>query len=112
MPAVITHRSDKSRPLTWIEIGSVSGPQIALPSALLRAARLQIVGSGQGSVSTADIITELPALAAEISTGTYAIDALPTPLSQVETTWNASVEPGQRIVFVPEPPRSDDTTAP
>ena len=101
MPAVITHRTDKSRPLTWIEIGSMSGLQITLPSAWLRAARLQLVGSGQGSVSTKDIIGELPALAAEISTGTYTIDAVSAPLSHVQTTWNAPVAPGQRIVFVP-----------
>ena len=101
MPAVITHRTDKSRPLTWIEIGSMSGLEITLPSAWLRAARLQLVGSGQGSVSTKDIIGELPALAAEISTGTYTIDAVSAPLSHVQTTWNAPVAPGQRIVFVP-----------
>jgi NADPH:quinone reductase-like Zn-dependent oxidoreductase len=101
MPAVITHRTDKSRPLTWIEIGSMSGLQITLPSAWLRAARLQLVGSGQGSVSTKDTIGELPALAAEISTGTYTIDAVSAPLSHVQTTWNAPVAPGQRIVFVP-----------
>jgi NADPH:quinone reductase-like Zn-dependent oxidoreductase len=101
MPGVIKHRTDKSRPLTWIEIGSMSGLQITLPSAWLRAARLQLVGSGQGSVSAKDIITELPALAAEITTGTYTISAVSTPLSQVETTWNAPVPPGQRIVFAP-----------
>jgi NADPH:quinone reductase-like Zn-dependent oxidoreductase len=56
---------------------------------------------GQGSVSTNDIIGELPALAAEISTGTYTIDAVATPLAQVESAWNAPLAPGQRIVFVP-----------
>jgi len=101
MPAALTHRTDKSQPLTWIEIGSMSGLQITLPSAWLRAAPLQLVGSGQGSVSTTDIISQLPALAGEISTGTYTIDAVPIPLSHVRTAWNAPVAPGQRIVFVP-----------
>jgi NADPH:quinone reductase-like Zn-dependent oxidoreductase len=108
MPAVITHRSDKSHPLTWIEIGSMSGLQITLPSAWLRSARIQIVGSGQGSVSTKDIISELPGLAAEISTGSYTIDAVSTPLSEVATTWNAPVAPGQRIVYVPNPAHADE----
>jgi hypothetical protein len=101
MPALIKHRSDKSRPLTWIEIGSMSGLEITLPSAWLRSARVQLVGSGQGSVSTADIVSELPALAAEISTGAYTIGAIATPLSEVRTTWNAPATPGRRIVFVP-----------
>jgi NADPH:quinone reductase-like Zn-dependent oxidoreductase len=101
MPAVITHRTDDSQPLTWIEVGSMSGLEITLLSAWLRAARLQVLGSGQGSVSTQDIAGELPALASEISTGTYRIDAVRRPLSDVQAAWNAPVAPGQRIVFVP-----------
>ncbi len=101
MPTVLRHRTDKSRLLTWIEIGSMSGLQITLPSAWLRGVRLQVVGSGQGSVSSPDYIAELPALADEISTGTFTIDAVPTPLNQVETAWSTPLAPGQRIVFVP-----------
>jgi NADPH:quinone reductase-like Zn-dependent oxidoreductase len=101
LPAISTARSDKSRPLTWIVIGSMSGLEIALPSAWLRAAKLQIVGSGQGSVRSRDIIDELPTLANEVSNGTYTIDAVPIPLAQVETAWNAPLAPGKRIVFRP-----------
>jgi NADPH:quinone reductase-like Zn-dependent oxidoreductase len=101
MPAVLEHRNDKSRLLTWIEIGSMSGMEITLPSAWLRAVRLSLVGSGQGSVSGREFLSELPDLAREISSGTFTIDALSTPLYDVETAWNAPVEPGHRIVFVP-----------
>jgi hypothetical protein len=101
LPAIIANRIDRSRPLTWIEIGSMSGLEITLASAWLRSANLQIVGSGQGSVSTRDITRELPALAEEISTGGYTIEAVSTPLSQVHTAWNARLSPVQRIVFVP-----------
>ena len=87
MVAVVTDRADRGQPLTWIEIGSVAGPTAAIPSAALRAARLQIVGSGQGSVSTREILAELPALAQQITTGTFDIDARPTPLTDVERAW-------------------------
>ena len=99
--AIVTHRQDRSRPLDWVQIGSVAGPDITLPSAALRAANLRIMGSGQGSVTTAAIVAELPALAAEITAGTLTVDAAPLPLSQVETAWNAPTEPGRRIVFAP-----------
>jgi hypothetical protein len=79
----------------------MSGLQITLPSAWLRAVRLEIVGSGQGSVSVSDFVGELPELAAEISTGTYTVDAVSTPLSEVETAWTVPVAPGRRIVFIP-----------
>jgi NADPH:quinone reductase-like Zn-dependent oxidoreductase len=99
--ALVTRRHDRSRPLDWIQIGSVAGPDITLPSAALRAANLRIMGSGQGSVTTAEIVAQLPALAAEITAGTLTINAAPLPLSQVESAWNASTEAGQRVVFTP-----------
>jgi NADPH:quinone reductase-like Zn-dependent oxidoreductase len=98
--AVVTDRADRGKPLTWLQIGSVAGPTAEIPSAALRAARLQIVGSGQGSVSTRDIVAELPALVGEIARGTFTVDARPVPLADVEAAWR---EPGntQRIVITP-----------
>lgn len=71
-----------------------------IPSAALRAARLQIVGNGQGSVPTADIPAELPALAAESSAGAVPVDARPVPLCDVERVWTAAPTT-ERIVLVP-----------
>ena len=77
-----------------------TGPVAAIPSAALRAARLQIVGSGQGSVPTRDILAELPGLAAEITSGSFRIDARPVPLADVETAWKDTGS-DQRIVITP-----------
>jgi NADPH:quinone reductase-like Zn-dependent oxidoreductase len=103
MAAVVTGRADRGRPLTWIEIGSVAGPAAAIPSAALRAARLQIVGSGQGSVATREILAELPALAAQITRGAFDVDARPTPLADVEQAWADAARTTQRIVLTPQP---------
>ena len=84
----------------WVEVGSVAGPNAAIPSAALRAARLQIVGSGQGSVPTRDILAELPGLAAAITNETFLVDARTIPLSDVETAWRAT-DNDQRIVITP-----------
>jgi NADPH:quinone reductase-like Zn-dependent oxidoreductase len=99
MVAVVTGRADRGKPLTWIEIGSVAGSTAPVPSAALRAARLQIVGSGQGSVSTREILAELPALAREITEGTFGIDARPAPLFEVEQAWADAARTTQRIVL-------------
>ncbi|GAA1836235.1 zinc-binding alcohol dehydrogenase family protein [Pseudonocardia ailaonensis] len=95
--AVVTARADRSRPLTWVQIGSVAGPEAAIPSAALRAARLQIVGSGQGSVPTADIVAELAALVPEIPG--LDVDAVPVALDDVAEAWTS--RSGRRIVLVP-----------
>jgi NADPH:quinone reductase-like Zn-dependent oxidoreductase len=100
MAAMVVNRSDPGKPLTWIEIGSVAGGDAAIPSAALRAARLQIVGSGQGSVPIRDILAELPAIAGEITRGAFHIDARTVPLTDVEAAWNET-ETEQRIVFAP-----------
>jgi NADPH:quinone reductase-like Zn-dependent oxidoreductase len=101
MIAVVTDRADRSRPLSWIEIGSIAGPTAPIPSAALRAARLQILGSGQGSVSTGDILAELPALAQQITSGTFDINARPTSLTDVEQAWAEAPQSAQRIVITP-----------
>jgi len=94
------NRADPGKPLNWIQVGSVAGPAAAIPSAALRAARLQIVGSGQGSVPTRDILTELPALAAQITSGTFRLDARTVPLADIEAAWKET-DGNQRIVITP-----------
>ena len=100
LTAVVTGRTDRGQPLTWIEIGSVAGPAAQIPSAALRAARLTIVGSGQGSVSPREYLAELPALAAEISAGTFDVGARAMPLADVREAWTATGAT-DRIVLVP-----------
>ena len=101
MAAVVTDRADRSRPLTWIQIGSVAGPTAAIPSAALRAARLDILGSGQGSIGNRDILAELPALADRIATGALAADARAVPLAEVERAWAEAARTTERVVLVP-----------
>lgn len=99
---LILGRADRSQRLDWIEIGSVAGPDIRLPSAALRQANLFFSGSGQGSVSAAGILHELPELVAEIGRGTFTVDAVARPLAEVTDAWSASpARATDRVVFVP-----------
>jgi len=100
MAGIAGSRSDPGIPLTWIEIGSVASALAEIPSAALRAVRLQIVGSGQGSVPTRDILTEIAVLVDEIASGTFHIDARAVPLADVETAWTDTAT-DQRIVITP-----------
>jgi NADPH:quinone reductase-like Zn-dependent oxidoreductase len=101
MLAVVRGRTDPGKPLTWIEIGSVAGPTACIPSAALRAARLQIVGSGQGSVSAREFVRELPELAAKISDGTLVVNARTVPLKDVESAWGEASDASARVVITP-----------
>ena len=99
MIPMLTARADRTAPLTWIQIGSVAGHTAPIPSAALRSARLQIVGSGIGSVSAGDFLAELPALAAAVHNGAIDVQARAVPLTHVERMWSADTD--DRIVFVP-----------
>jgi len=101
MRSLVRHRADRAQELAWVQVGSVAGPDVVLASEILRAANLRVLGSGQGSVSTADIVSELPALAAEITSGSLLVDAVPAPLSEVETAWIDGAPPGRRLVLIP-----------
>jgi NADPH:quinone reductase-like Zn-dependent oxidoreductase len=101
MADLLTARRDRSRPLTWIEIGSVAGPRAPIPSAALRSARLQIIGSGIGSVPGRDFVKEVPKLAEAVAEGTFDVRARAMPLSEVEQAWTAAAETSDRIVLVP-----------
>ncbi|MER7282691.1 zinc-binding alcohol dehydrogenase family protein [Dactylosporangium sp. NPDC000244] len=97
---MLTARGDRSAPLTWVQIGSVAGQSAAIPSAALRSARLQIVGSGIGSVPARDIVAELPALATAVTEGAIEVRARAVPLAEIGPAWTAAATP-DRVVFVP-----------
>jgi NADPH:quinone reductase-like Zn-dependent oxidoreductase len=100
LTAVVTQRADRGQPLSWVEIGSMAGTSASIPSAALRAVRLQLVGSGQGSVPTRDIVAELSDLATAITSGAFPVDAKAVPLSDVAAAW-ADTGSDQRLVLVP-----------
>jgi NADPH:quinone reductase-like Zn-dependent oxidoreductase len=101
MADILTARRDRSVALTWIEIGSVAGPDAAIPSAALRAARLQIVGSGIGSVPGRDWIKEIPKIAAAVADGAFDVRPRAVPLAQVEQAWGEVAHSTDRIVLLP-----------
>lgn len=99
--AIIPSRTNDEQLLTWIQIGSVAGLESPIPSAALRAANLQIIGSGQGSVPPRDYRKEVEALTSEVLKGTFDTPAREVPLSEVETAW-ADTTSSERIVIVPK----------
>lgn len=99
--ALLRARADRSRALNWIQIGSMAGPTIELPSVALRSANFRLQGNGQGAVSAQAYLAELPSLIDEIDNGGIAVTTHSAPLADVETVWTAPEAPGVRTVLVP-----------
>jgi NADPH:quinone reductase-like Zn-dependent oxidoreductase len=101
MVDLLTHRSDRGKELTWIQIGSMAGPSAEIISAVLRSTRTQIVGSGIGSVAGRCFRTEVPKIAKAVSNGAFDIRARTLPLDAVTDAWTRSPDSDERIVFLP-----------
>ena len=93
--------SDRSRELNWIQIGAIAGATLELPSVALRAANLRLQGVGQGGISAADYVAELPSLIDEINCGAIGVAANVAPLADVERIGMQPDLPGKRTVLVP-----------
>ncbi|MEJ8304974.1 zinc-binding alcohol dehydrogenase family protein [Saccharibacillus sacchari] len=101
MLPLLKRRSDRSRALHWIEIGSMAGASASIPSAALRSANFHLIGSGQGSVTAAGYLAEFPALIEAITSGKLSLNTRTVPLSEVEAVWQEPADAARRVVFVP-----------
>jgi len=86
-----------------ITVGSISGEEIELRSDVLRSSAIEILGSGIGSLSEAEMkkfITEiLPEAFQLAATGKLVIETVTAPLDAVHEVWSANIDPGKRLVI-------------
>ncbi|MDR0478717.1 MAG: zinc-binding dehydrogenase [Burkholderiaceae bacterium] len=83
---------DKARPLCFVQIGSISGDPIALPSAVLRAAPITLLGSGSGigSVSLARMCQAIQYVFEAVAPAKLEIATEAVPLSALAEYWSNS----------------------
>ncbi len=81
----------------YVEIGSASGANVALPGATLRAKAIELMGSGLGSVPVDRLVAIIGELLQAAASSRFDIAAMPVPLSRVERAWTA--DDGGRTVF-------------
>lgn len=97
MSAIARAARGSGRPVHWVQIGAMTGPDLALPSVVLRQAPLTISGSGLGSLDPAVLGRVVPAILAAAAAHDITIDIETHPLAEIERVWD---RPG-RLVFLP-----------
>jgi NADPH:quinone reductase-like Zn-dependent oxidoreductase len=85
-------------PIRFVQIGSTSGSDITLPSAVLRSSAIEMMGSGIGSIALDRLVHAVRDLLAATVPGGFAIAVNPVPLSDVEQAWPRD-DSKQRTVF-------------
>jgi len=87
-------------PIRYVQIGAMSGADIALPGSALRSSALQLMGSGIGSVPQARIVAAIRGVLEAASSAGFRIAARTMALAQVAQAWDAG-DARSRIVLVP-----------
>jgi NADPH:quinone reductase-like Zn-dependent oxidoreductase len=90
--------SEEGVPLRFVQIGAITGPNITLPSAALRASAIELMGSGIGSVSRERYISIIRDLLRAAVPAGLEIATRPVPLSEVEDAWS-SIDNARRTVL-------------
>jgi NADPH:quinone reductase-like Zn-dependent oxidoreductase len=85
-------------PIRFVQIGSVSGADIKLPSAVLRSSAIELMGSGLGSVPRNRFVNAIRDLLQATVPGGFKIAVKSVPLSNVEEAWLHD-DGAQRTVF-------------
>jgi NADPH:quinone reductase-like Zn-dependent oxidoreductase len=76
-------------PIRFVQIGSMSAPNITLPSAALRSSAITLMGSGIGSIPVDSLVKSIGELMQATVPGGFEIVTKTFPLSEVEHVWAA-----------------------
>jgi NADPH:quinone reductase-like Zn-dependent oxidoreductase len=87
-------------PIRYVQIGSISGPDINLPSAALRSSALQLMGSGIGSIPFPRLLQAIHGVLQAAPSAGFKIATQRVPLADVTKAWNSG-DTDPRIVLVP-----------
>ncbi len=85
-------------PIRFVHVGSVSAPEITLPSAALRSSAIELMGSGIGSIPVDRLLKSIDGLMRATLPGRFEIATSTIPLSEVEEAWSTAGNM-PRIVF-------------
>ncbi|MCD0202471.1 quinone oxidoreductase family protein [Klebsiella aerogenes] len=75
------------KPVRYVQVGSLAGADIALNGAVLRAAPLQLMGSGIGSLTMPQLLAATGEMLQAAVPGQFTIATTPLPLRDVATAW-------------------------
>jgi NADPH:quinone reductase-like Zn-dependent oxidoreductase len=90
-----------AHPIRFVQIGAVSGPEITLPSAVLRSSAIELMGSGMGSIARDRLVNAIGELLEAAAPAGFEIAAKAIPLSEVERAW-INDDGARRAVFTPD----------
>jgi len=89
-----------SMPIRFIQVGSLSGDQIQLHSAVLRSSAIQMMGCGIGSLPLEIFMKAIQELLQATISGGFKVATKTLPLAQIEQAWHQSNGPERIVVTI------------
>lgn len=96
---VLAKQSPGDTPIRFVQVGSLSGAEIALSGAVLRSAPLQLMGSGIGSLSMPQLLAATGEMLQAAVAGGFTIATTVQPLRDIATAWSQD-NSQKRTVFI------------
>lgn len=87
-------------PIRFVQVGSVSAQEITLPSAVLRASAIELMGSGIGSVALDRLIDVTGDVLHAAASKGFRIAVDPIPLSEVGEAWSKSGSASRTVLTI------------
>jgi hypothetical protein len=93
----LTHAAPRVR---LVEVGDSAGATITLPAQVLRSSRLELYGSGAGTIPLDAVMAALPQFIDHAASGELRIGIEQVRLAEVTDAWRRD-QPGRRLVLLP-----------
>lgn len=100
MHNLIASKKDKTKPLSWVQIGLISGPDVAIPAAYLRSSNFNILGSGIGLLSFQEMGKVVAESTKALAEGLFTADVEAVPISDIGLEWGKPFDSNARKYFV------------
>ncbi|MBS1675171.1 MAG: zinc-binding alcohol dehydrogenase family protein [Actinobacteria bacterium] len=78
---------DDDAAISYVQIGSMAGADAVVPASLLRSRRITLSGSGAGSLSTEQLMAQLPRLMSHLADGTIDVRYTAYALESIADAW-------------------------
>jgi NADPH:quinone reductase-like Zn-dependent oxidoreductase len=97
LAGLVSRRIDPARPVHFVNLGGLAGPNIWLPASILRGAPVRLLGHGIGSGPMSRMPRAIAAILDAAAAGQLDIDISDHDLAEVEQVWDES----GRLVLLP-----------
>ena len=99
----------EGKAMRFVQIGAISGREIAVPAAVLRSSAIEMMGSGFGSIRFERLTVAIQGVLQAARRAGLTLEYRCVPLSEIDATWGEP-DAGRRIIYTTAPSSNKEGT--